>query len=106
MPRTEQNATQKLREVRKFTRQPYAWPGGYPLFLLMSDGGALCKKCVRKEYRNISDSTRHDIRDGWNAHAVTINWEEPTMFCDHCGERIESAYGDGNGDNYQEITGQ
>jgi hypothetical protein len=24
--------------------------------------------------------------------ALDVNWEDPDLFCDHCGNRIESAY--------------
>jgi hypothetical protein len=24
--------------------------------------------------------------------ALEVNWENPELFCDHCGNRIESAY--------------
>jgi hypothetical protein len=24
--------------------------------------------------------------------ALEANWEDPDLFCDHCGDRIESAY--------------
>jgi len=30
----------------------YAWPGGYPLFFICSDGAALCHKCAKAERRN------------------------------------------------------
>jgi hypothetical protein len=24
--------------------------------------------------------------------ALDVNWEDPSLYCDHCGARIESAY--------------
>jgi hypothetical protein len=24
--------------------------------------------------------------------ALEVNWEDPALYCDHCGNRIESAY--------------
>jgi hypothetical protein len=65
----------------------------------MSDSGVVCKKCARKEYRNISDSTRHKLRDGWHAAAIDVNWEDSSLFCDHCGDRIESAYAEDEAQN-------
>ena len=39
--------------IKQAIRDKYAWPGGYPLFLVTSDGAALCIDCGKKEYRNI-----------------------------------------------------
>ena len=80
--------------VKDAVRQRYAWPGGYPLYLVMSDGGALCVACGKTEFRNIADSTVKGIADGWQAAAGKINWEDAELICDHCGQPIESAYGD------------
>jgi hypothetical protein len=73
---------------------PYAWPGGYPLFFICDDGGALCCACVKTERRNIIESVAHQSRDGWRVVAADINWEDNDLNCDHCNKRIESAYGD------------
>ena len=81
-------------KVREFIRQPYAWPGGYPLYLVMNDGECLCKKCAKANYRSISDSTRHKSRDGWDAHGVDVNYESNDLYCAHCSTQIESAYGE------------
>ena len=60
----------------------YAWPGGYPLYYL-SQYAVMCADCASK------DSDQEDpITD------VDTNWENPLLFCDECGERIESAYAD------------
>ena len=80
--------------VKEFIRQPYAWPGGYPLFAITDDGGALCKDCCRSEFRNIVDSIHTDCSDGWKVEAITVNWEDGDLACDHCAEHIESAYAD------------
>jgi hypothetical protein len=78
---------------------PYAWPGGYPLFFICSDGGALCCDCVKSERRNILQSIGHNLRDGWKVVAIDINYEEPDLTCDHCSKPIESAYGEPERDN-------
>ena len=36
-----------LRRVKQAIRQPYAWPGGYPLYVIMADGAALSIEAVR-----------------------------------------------------------
>lgn len=81
-----------LRDVKQAIREPYAWPGGYPKYIIMSDGGALSVDAARQEFRSICWSTLNDARDGWQAAAVDINWEDPELYCDHTGKRIESAY--------------
>ena len=68
-----------------------AWPGCYPLFYLCEDGGVLCPKCANDE-GNPED-------EQWNLVAVDINYEDASLYCDHCGERIESAYADDDGDD-------
>ena len=70
----------------------YAWPGGYPKFWVTTDGGALCHKCVRSEIWQVARSTRDGERDGWAVEGSDCNWEDPCLYCDHCSERIESAY--------------
>ena len=84
----------QLEQVKGFLRHgQYAWPGGYPLYLVTADGAALCFSCVRQEFRNVAESIRSNTpRDGWYVEAQDINYENPGLFCDHCNSRIESAY--------------
>ena len=61
----------------------------------MSDGGALCFGCAKKEVFTIGRACRdQDRRSGWMVEAVDTNYEDEELFCDHCGEQIESAYGE------------
>lgn len=71
---------------------PHAWPGGYPKFFVMSDGGALSFESAKKNARLIIQAIREKSRDGWRAVACEINWEDASLYCDDSGERIESAY--------------
>ncbi len=80
-----------LREVKQAIREPWAWPGGYPKFLIMSDGEALSIKAARQCWREIVWATLHRERSGWQAIGVDINWEAVLM-CAHTGELIECAY--------------
>jgi hypothetical protein len=82
-----------MQAVKDFIRQPAAWPGGYPKVLIMQDGECLCATCAKSEYKQISDSTRHLSRDGWQAIGVDIHWEGEPIICAHCNAAIESAYG-------------
>lgn len=82
----------KTADIKNAIRDKFAWPGGYPLFLVTSDGAALCVKCGRKEWRLIASAIWGKRNDGWRVVAPDVNWENPELFCDHCSERIESAY--------------
>ena len=69
----------------------YAWPGGYPMWYLTTDGGALCPTCANKE-RALIDAAAADNDAQWNVIAYDANWEDPQFYCDNCSQRIESAY--------------
>ena len=85
------NPAQILQSVKYVARHRYAWPGGYPMFVLLSDGECLCAK---SEFPAIAHSTITDSRDEWRAMASDINWEDSSLYCAHCNATIESAYGD------------
>ena len=78
--------------VKQAIRDKYAWPGGYPLFLITEDNAVLCCDCGKKEFRNIADAVHRNDNNGWKVIAADINWEDPDLYCDHCSKRIESAY--------------
>jgi hypothetical protein len=58
----------------------YAWPGGYPLFYLDGENNVLCPTCANK--------------DGYSSPVVAcdVNYEDSSLYCDDCSQRIESAY--------------
>lgn len=66
----------------------WAWPGGYPVFYFDSENGILCADCARK-----SDGDPDELEQ-YKPAAFDINYEDEGLFCDQCGARIESAYGD------------
>lgn len=67
----------------------YAWPGGYPMALLMEDGEVIDSKAARENYRLIRRETGRD----WTPVDVFIHWEGEPLVCVHSGRLIESAYG-------------
>lgn len=84
-----------LAQAKDVARKPFAWPGGYPKYLVMTDGGCLCPACVRSEFALIARADRTGCGiSGWEPAAADINWEDESLFCDHCNKQIESAYGD------------
>lgn len=72
----------------------YAWPGGYPLFFITSDGAALSFDSAKENARHIIDSIRNKSKDGWRVIGCDVNWEDSDLYCDHSGKPIESAYGE------------
>jgi hypothetical protein len=73
----------------------YAWPGGYPMFFIMGDGGTLHFDCVKANLREVIEAQRdYDIlrSSDWRCEAVEINYEDGDLTCDQCNKRIQSAY--------------
>ena len=83
-----------IETLKEFTRNQYAWPGGYPMFALCADGGVLSHTAVKDNYRLIRESMRDDNDKQWQVVAIDINWEDAELYCDHTGDLIESAYGE------------
>mgnify|MGYP006349962565 FL=1 len=87
-----------LDQARYAARNKFAWPGGYPLAVVMADGECLCPECTRKEWRQIVRNTLDMIRNGadrsWMAAGAEVNWENNSLYCAHCNNQIQSAYGE------------
>jgi len=81
------NLKQKLADVLVNGNLPaYAWPGGYPMFYLAKDNGVLCPKCANEfNPERDNDSQLEPV-------AYDVNYEDASLFCEHCNTRIESAY--------------
>lgn len=71
----------------------YTLSGCYPLFFVTADGAVLSFEAVRANFRQVAVATRdNDTRSGWCVVGADVNWEDPELYCDDTGERIESAY--------------
>lgn len=79
---------------KQFIREPYCWPGGYAKVMLCNDGECICHACAKAEFRNILHSTLFGYRDGWDFAGVLVNWEDPDLYCAHCGKQIPCEYSD------------
>jgi len=84
--------SETLRRVRHAARSKYAWPGGYPLAVVMHDGESVCTDCAKCNYKLISRSTREALGTDWQAEGVEINYEDQHLTCANCGKPIECAY--------------
>ena len=73
------------KQIKDFIRSGgYAWPGGYPTYLLMSDGETLCVACARENFRLILRDTKYGTRrDCWHAAGIEANWESDSLRCVH-----------------------
>ena len=81
--------SESLRLADSLAASPFSSIGCYPLFAATSDGAALCHRCCKSEREAIGTTTGSD---GWTVVSIEPNWEDPDLYCDHCGDRIESAY--------------
>lgn len=80
-------ATQKLLKavgVDTVERLPeFAWPGGYPIVYMDTNGTELCTPCARRAAEYSGETTNY-----------YIHYEGPPIHCENdCGAEIESAYG-------------
>ncbi len=77
----------------------YVWPGGYPIFYLCADSGILCPTCANKESAVAEADSHADYPDydQWRIVDADVNWEDSSLYCDNCSERIESAYAEPEG---------
>ena len=74
-------------------KEPYAWPGGYPRYFVCSDGADLSFAAAKAQSWQIRHAIRtNDPSSGWRVDGCEVNWEDPALYCDHTGARIESAY--------------
>ena len=81
----------KMDAVKFAARNPYAWPGGYEVGLITTDGALLCNACVRAEYRQILEHTRDGLSSGWGASACTIIYPDmEAEYCSHCSREFNS----------------
>ncbi len=73
--------------------------GSYPTYFIAHDGGTLSHEAIRENLWQVARATRDYPTNKWNLdlrqwaiYSVEVNWEDPDLYCDHTGERIESAY--------------
>lgn len=73
--------------------QSFAWPGGYPLYYLCRDGGILCPSCANQNLSLIRAAIAEPGTDKqWEVIGADVNYEDGSLYCDNCSQRIESAY--------------
>jgi hypothetical protein len=83
---------------------PYAWPGGYPIFFVTADGGALSFATVWEERKIIARAIADGDDAQWRVVASDVNWEDAELFDDHSGNRIESAYAEDDAEGKPDVV--
>ena len=87
-------AVSALAIAKRIARDKYAWPGGYALFGVMSDGELLCPACIRSEWKQIVRYTIWQQRNsGWMIEGFTHTGEmdideECPESCSHCNKPV------------------
>lgn len=74
--------------MRDGSLPPATMPGLYPIVYLDGQGSTLCPDCANADDGDPSVWPDQQPRDWY------IYYEGPAIYCDECGEAIESAYGD------------
>ncbi len=95
MPRLALLKDPSLPRDTKGRLAPYTSLGSYPLLYLTRGGNVLCAACARKTETAGSDAPWHGSESG-DITGADINYEDPSLYCDDCGTRIESAYAEDN----------
>lgn len=84
-----------IKTLQSFIRaNGYAWPGGYPMALLMADGECIDAQSARENYRLIRRAMRDRTARDWTPVDAFIHWEGDPIMCAHSGRMIEPAYAD------------
>ena len=73
----------------------YTSHGNYAMYFFTNSWECICFKCAEKEKENIVLAIQNqDNSSKLQVIGADINWEDSTLYCNECGERIESAYGE------------
>ena len=67
---------------------------GYPHYYVAKDCGVICPDCVKDNLELIAEAMTEGWDDQWIVVACDINYEDDSLYCDNCNNRIISAYGD------------
>ena len=66
--------------------------GGYPVYYVCQDGGVLSFSAAWENRKLIREAIQQDNDPQWRVIGLDINWEDPSLYCDHTNKLIESAY--------------
>lgn len=69
---------------------PFTSVGSYPVFFVLGDSEAICFAEAKRNALSFARAIRDKEPD--RPTCAAINWEDPELYCELTGERIESAY--------------
>ena len=85
----------KTKILKDIIRNPYVWPGGYERLIVTNDGGLICSKCCKSEFKNMLHSTLLSYRDGWQVESACYEAISPESTtegyintCCHCNKLV------------------
>lgn len=68
-------------------KEKFAWPGGYEMYFVTSDGGVLCADCVVNEWAD--EIAEADDWGGWKIEGVGSEADTDSLtICDNCNRTI------------------
>ncbi len=82
-----------LTAVKQAIRDRYVWPGGYPVYVVLTDGDMLCGDCAKENYYSIAWELIKDVDYGWKPIGTQVLYYEGEQ-CGNCYKELESAYGE------------
>ena len=87
---------ERINALRYAVRNKYAWPGGYEIIGITTDGGLLCSSCMTKEYKLILDAIRSEDHSGWclSTTTTTVDFENFER-CDNCNKFLDAYHEEG-----------
>lgn len=88
---------ERINALKYAVRNKYAWPGGYEIVGVTTDGGLLCSKCMSDNYKLIlADIRSNDTRSGWCLAATTTTADfENHEQCDNCYKNLDAYHDEG-----------
>ena len=81
---------EQINLVKNAIRNKYAWPGGYALFGVTSDGSQLCVDCMKDNFTSILWSIKNSCDDGWKISGIdcSVNLESEEYLRDTLGDSL------------------
>lgn len=68
---------------------------GYPIYFICVDGRVLSEEAVNEQRPQIIDAMNDSgSNNQWQVVGYEINFEDNSLYCDHTGKLIPSAYGE------------
>ena len=87
-----------VKRLKDAVRAGYAWPGGYELAYIATDGALLCNDCVKSNWAEVLCGTKRRDGSGWGIIAITMeavdaectremtDGEDYISYCSHCNK--------------------